>query len=631
VIARRGRLAWGIASTLLFCLLLPAHDARAQNPHQALGPDDVSDVPPGNATIVGLLSHPDGPESTEGSTVILYSLAADGRPGLRNVRADARGHFRFENLSNASGITYLIGASYRGVPYGKRVVFPAGQSEIALVIDVEDPSLDTSTIRVGASSLRVEWIGAQLGVEEIHQLENPGQAVVYVPPEQRAGKAAAFRVTLPDNVSGLDTSLSGVTEGYQVRGRELLFWGPIYVGGLELRFRYLLPIARPHTGDLSLRWQLDSGSSDVTLLHPPGGPHLEVTGVAPGPNVDLADFSLRSLALGRVPPGGTIDARVSLPEMSSDSAGIEISRSDVWIDADDTFMQVNIETQMQIAPGAHLTGSPSDPLLSFQLPDAAELLGASPDAQRLGLVPLGDGDLGVIGPLSPGNQSFAFRYRVPVEAGRPRLDLELPGAVGTLNVLIADTGVVIDTDRLHRRRPFRQGTRVYLHREAFSIDPDEVISIGLELIDRGAVSPNTQLFATSAFAAVGVWFIVSPLTRRQRNRGAVYERARIRSERDIVYQSIRDLEHDFETGKIEQTQYQVMHQELRTRGLELLQRERDAGRATAMPGAVSAPASNPAPAARCSACGVELQADWRFCAGCGAPRNRQPGTAEADA
>ncbi len=609
--------------------LLLAGNALAQNPHQPLGADGVPDVPPGNAAIIGQLVHPTDNEKTQGSTVLLYSLASDGSPGVRTVKTDARGTFSFADLSNASGITYLIGASYRGVPYGKRVVFEPGQTEIALMIEVDDPISDTSLISIGTSSLRVEWIGANLGVEEIHQIDNPGEDIVYVAAQERAGKEPPFRTTLPTGASSVDTSLSGVAEGYELRDGQLLFWGPIYQGGLELRFRYLLPIPREREEDLSLGWQLDSGSTGATLLYPPGGPTVSVEGAAAGPEVDLDDVSLRSVDLGPVQPGDRVDMSVALPTLSSDTSAISIPRVDVWLDTDDTFLQVRIEMQMEIAPGAHLAGSRANPLLRFELPEGAELLGASPEAQDMGLLQIEGGDLSAIGPLSPGTASVAFRYRAPVKNGKPHLDLKFPGAVDILNVLIADTGVVIETDRLHRQRPFRQGTRVHLHREAFAIDEGEVIPIGLELIDHGSLSPNAHLFATSAFAAIGVWFIVSPLVRGQRNRGADYEQARIRSERDIVYQSIRDLEHDFETAKIEQAQYQVMREELRARGIALLQRERDAGRAASPQPAQ--PTTDRASANLCATCGDELQTDWLFCANCGTSVSGQAGATEVDA
>ncbi len=617
----------GASVLVLFGLGLWAGAALAQDPHAGASGANVPDVAPGSASIVGRLEHPDGAARTEGSTILLYALATDGSPGMRSTRADAQGGFSFTQISNAPGITYLIGASYRGVPYGERATFAPGQSEISLVIEVDDPSSDASRVSVASSSLRVEWIGSSLGIEEIHQLDNPDDVVVYVPPGEREGMTPAFRTALPKDAWQVDTALSGVADGYEVEDGELRFWGPIYGGGFELRFRYMVAIPREHDGSIDLYWPLGSGTRDATVAFTPGGLSVSIPGGPGVRSIETAEGPLQTLDVGAIAPGTGIGMHVSLPAMTADRSAVSIPRMDHWLDADDTFLQVNVETYFDVAAGAHLAGHPEDPLLRFELPPGAELLGASVEAEQLGVIPLPDGDLGVLGPLSPGRSGFAYRYRVPVGGAKPKLDIALPAPVGTLNVFIADTGVIIETDQLHRRRPFREGTRVYLHREAFSLEAGEVVSIGLGLIDRGSVDPRAHLFATSAFAALGVWFIVSPLVRRSSTGHGEYERARIRSERDIVYQAIRDLEHDHETGKIETGEYEAMRTELRGRAVELIQREKDAEAGiTAEPAAASAETSAEKSEGFCVQCGAALQADWRFCANCGAPN---PASGEA--
>lgn len=601
--------------------------SAAQGPHASLADaGEVPDVPPGAASIFGRLLHPLGSAKTAGSTIVLYSLAADGSPGIRTTLTDASGGFHFADLSSASGITYLVGASYAGIPYGKRVAFEPGQSEITLVIDVDDPSADTSLVSVGDTSLRVEWIGASLAIEEIHQLENAGDEVIFVAREHRANTPPPFRITLPAGVERLDTSLSGVAEGYEVRGNELIFWGPVYAAGLELRFRYLVPIARAAQEGMKLRWTLDSGSRRTSLLYPPTGPTLSMTGVAAGADVSLGERSFHALYLGDLAPGSSFEVAVSLPEMSNDISAISFPRADFWLDADDTFLQVKFELHLEVAPGAHLTGSMDAPLIRFALPPEAELRGYNQDSQKLGLLPIAGG-LGLIGPLSPGATTMGFSYRLPVVDSQPKIELRLPGAVKLLNVLIADTGIVVKADRLHRLRPFRQGTRVYLHREAFSIDAGEVVRLSMDLINRGPEGRNSNLFATSALAAIGVWFVVSPLFRGRRTGTAQFERTRIRSERDLVYEAIRDLELDFETAKIEAADYQTLRGELRGRALELLQQERDANALPATAGQPSrAQHSVPqTPATNCHSCGNELSAGWQFCPKCGTSQSNRDG------
>jgi hypothetical protein len=593
--------------------LLAPGASFAQNPHEGLdGASSMPDVPPGKAAIYGQLRHPDGNDKTQDAKVILYSLAADGSPGVRSTAADASGAFSFIDVSGAAGITYLVGASYRSIPYGKRVTFEPGQEELTLVLDVDDPIDDTSRIAVGESSLRLEWIGASLGVEEVHQLSNSGEEVVFVVPGDREGRTPVYHTVLPDGATGIDTSLSGIAEGYEVEGNDLKFFGPVYGAGLELRFRYLLPIQRDDDNKMSVAWQLNTGSSRATLLYPAAGPTLSVEGLLRGNDVTLDGRSFRSLNAGPASPGRTIEVAVALPEMSTDRTAITIPRADYWLDTDDTFMQVNVELSLLVAPGAHLTGTADAPLLTFDLPERAEFLGYAQDSQTAGLFPTASGDLGMIGPLSPGKVNIAFRFRIPVGDETPGIDLRFPLSVDVLNVFVADTGVKIQTDRLHRRRPFRQGPRIYLHREAYSVEADEVVSIALELLDRGTLGRNANLVATSLFAALGAWFIVSPLVRGRSTSTQQFEQARIRSERDLVYQAIRDLEHDYETTKIEEAEYTTMRAELRARGLELLKQARDVDEPKASAKAVAA---GPA---FCTGCGTELDSAWQFCAKCGA-------------
>ena len=622
----------------LVLLLVPiiwVGTSAAQAPHESLGnASGVSDVPPGTAVIYGQLLHPGGNEKTAGSTIVLYSLAADGSPGIRTTVTDRSGTFSFADLSSASGITYLVGANYGGIPYGKRVAFDPGQNEIVLVIDVDEPSDDSSRVSVGESSLRVEWIGASLGIEEVHQLENSGDEVIFVAPENRSGVQPPFRVTLPAGAEQIDTSLSGVADGYELHADELIFWGPIYADGLELRFRYLVPIVRDAGEEMKLRWKLDSGSRRASILYPPDGPTLTIPGVATGADVTLGERSFHALSLGPVSAGSSFEVAVSLPNMSNDRSAISFPRADYWLDADDTFLQVKFELHLEVAPGAHLTGSIEAPLLSFALPPDAELRGYSEEAQNLGLLPI-PGGLGLIGPLSPGEARLGFSYRLPVVDGKPRIDIRLPGAVKVLNVLIADTGIVVKTERLHRLRPFRQGTRIYLHWEAFSIDEGEVVSLDMELINRGSGGRNTNLLATSALAALGVWFIVSPLVQGRRSRADQYERAQIRTERDLIYGAIRDLEHDFETSKIEEASYQTMRSELRARALELLQQERDAKQSAPAAGTTAPQSSStrdpaePAHSESCQHCGSTLNIGWKFCPKCGASRDTDGGAEAA--
>ena len=162
-----------------------------------------------------------------------------------------------------------------------------------------------------------------------------------------------------------------------------------------------------------------------------------------------------------------------------------------------------------------MTGTPGAPLLHVSVPRGAVLEGVSPETESFGLFPSEDGGFDVIGPIGPGEHSLGFMYRMPTRPDGVTVDMRFPREVQTLNVLVADTGLALDSDRLHRRRPFRNRTRNYLHREAYNVGMHETVDLRLEPL-RGAGSsrrPSLTILGVGAAA----WFMVSPLRRSQRS------------------------------------------------------------------------------------------------------------------
>jgi hypothetical protein len=182
--------------------------------------------------------------------------------------------------------------------------------------------------------------------------------------------------------------------------------------------------------------------------------------------------------------------------------------------------------------------------------------------------------------------------------------------VKLLNLLVADTGIAIDSDRLHRRRPFRQGTRIYLHREAFHLRADETVTVGLRPLQDPRLGGRTSLGLGVAGLLASAFFLARPLVRR-RAAPLDPEETALSIQREALYEAIRDLDHDLETGKVAESDHHEMRQALRTRAVDLLRRER--GGDAAPDAAPDAPHS-----AVCPGCGTATQARWEFCPDCGA-------------
>jgi hypothetical protein len=344
---------------------------------------------------------------------------------------------------------------------------------------------------------------------------------------------------------------------------------------------------------------------------------------------------LEAWARAGLSAGQRLDIAIRLPETRRDPELVRVPRTDVWLELDDARLTASVDMSLQVAAGAPVAGTPEAPLLHITLPTDALLNGVAPEAEALGLIPTPDGGFDVIGPIGAGETRLGYSYQMPVERGGVDIDLVFPTEIGTLNVLIADTELELASTRLHRRRPFRSGTRNFLHREAYHVAPDEVVDLQIAPI-RGGDLPRRVSGGLALIALLGgVAFLVMPLMSSGRAEAETDPEEPIRSEREAIYVSIRDLDHDFETGKLENEDYQPMREALRERAIELLRMEREgrtdsrtsAAPAPAASGTSTRPPSASAPsteatgvvrtAAYCPQCGGAAQPDWRFCTHCG--------------
>lgn len=241
-----------------------------------------------------------------------------------------------------------------------------------------------------------------------------------------------------------------------------------------------------------------------------------------------------------------------------------------------------------------------------------------------------DGGIEVYGPLGPGTHDLAFRYRLPAVGGSATLDLQFPMNVPTLLLRTADTGLRIENERLHRLRPEQMGTRMWMLREAFHVEPDEVLHVRFEALPQSGPSMLGGLFFVFVASAFVLMFVVSPLRRspEKEEEAPEEDRSGLAHERDLLYVTIRDLEHDYETGKVSAEDYEQSRAQLREQAVALMREETltapaPAVAATRAATAVSAPEAASAPAAGtptggfCPSCSGVVDPAWRFCSHCG--------------
>jgi hypothetical protein len=403
----------------------------------------------------------------------------------------------------------------------------------------------------------------------------------------------------PNAASAIETPL-GNTEGFERVGRTLRFWGPIYAGGQRVEIGYGVALQSD-----TLELGFAAGTESVRIFTPEGGLRASGPGLQTLGEQQLPSGPHTTQETNSLPAGRKLVLRIEGATPATETAA-KLADSRLWVEIDDALAEVNEVHRIEIDGPARLESASGGPLLCIGLPEGATELRFSNEALELGLSRDPSGTLALHGPLPAGNSTLALRYQLPVTGGRAVLDRTFGSALPLLSVLVADTGLVPVTERLHRKRAVRTQDRSYLHLEGFAVGADERVLLTLEPIETRsrwpALASSGVLFV---LALASLAFLSAPL--RAGTPEPPPEIDPISIERAALYASIEALDEDFETGKLAEEDHTRMRAELRARAVRLLEAER------AKP--APAPAA-PAPA-YCSACGAKTGPEARFCAQCG--------------
>lgn len=628
------------AAAALALLLLQAVLATSALAQHGSDVGQAPPPPPGPGTLEVELVTDEPGLSLAARDLALYALDPNGMPGLANAVTDADGRHAFTGISNDPGIVYLVGARVGDIPFGERVTFVEGETDAEITIRVSSPTTEVRGVTLDELRARIDWMGDRVVVTEILEFTSRGSRVIQLPADGSAG--ALFDRPMPAGAADFNAGPNSIGDELVMREGRIRFFGPLYSGEQRVEYQWSLPLeGSSREADFEIAAREAVGR--VVVIAGTAGLTVEGNGLVP--SRALADDDgqpLASWARDGLRAGEPLRVAVTLPESRRDPGAVTLPRADVWVDFDDTRLEANVDLNLLVSPGAPVTGTAEAPLLHVSVPRGASLEGVSPEAESFGLVPTEDGGFDVIGPIGPGEHSLGFKYRMPTRPEGVAVDMRFPREVQTLNVLVADTGLALDSDRLHRRRPFRNRTRNYLHREAYNVGMHETVDLRLEPL-RGVGLPQQATLALTLLGAGGAaWFMISPLRRSQRRKpGIDPELTRLREEREGVYADIADLDHDFETGKLDEVDYTSMREALRAQAIELLRAERAHGaeplpdpqeRPSAAPGRrdagadasrASAEAAPIATGVFCPSCGGRVDPAWRFCSHCGA--GLQPG------
>lgn len=574
------------------------------------------DVPAGDGAIVGRVLRAADGAPVGGVEVVLYALPSAAQPGLRRGTAGPDGRFAFEGIGAEPTTTYLVGARYEGVSYpGARVQFAEGERRREVEVRVHEVSADAGRAVARELRVRLDWLGDRLVANETVALSNPGARTLFVAPAARDGAAPALSLGLPAGARNLTGPLGLLPEGAEVADGTLRWFGPLFPGDNELSFAYEIPVRE---GRVDLARSVPAPLR-VTLLAPAGGPEVDAPGLAAGEPTVEGGRGYRTWS------GELRDGRLALslrvPAARSDAAAVSLAEVRVIGELDAAAFIAREEHVIRVEGDTPIVAADDTPLVRIPLPRGASDLRFGAPESGTRLVPLDDEGLGVLGPLAPGETVLEVRYRIPVSGGAFTLERHFGAHLPLLSVYVADTGHLdLSSERLHRRRPLKTPDRTYLHFEAFEVAPGE--RPALRIASR---PPRRELprAATVALVALGAgllaFVLAAPLLRERAAPGAELP-VDVRGERDLLDESLLDLEHDFETGKLEPGDYESMRAELRARAETLREREEAAPADAAPPRPADAPARGapPAAGADCGACGHAAAPGDRFCARCGA-------------
>jgi hypothetical protein len=377
-----------------------------------------------------------------------------------------------------------------------------------------------------------------------------------------------------------------------------------------------------------MRRSFPSGARRLVLVERPGGPTLTRS----GPD----DAALR--------PGDSIALRVELPAAADSVDRISALEARIWLELDDAALTVDQQYTLAVEGDTPLLAAGGAPLLCIALPDGADDLRFSSQTLAKGLSRDPSGALALRGPLPAGETDISLRFLLPIQRSDPLFSQVMPLDVPLLSVVIADTGLVVETSRLHRKRPMRMPSRSYLHLEAFEISAGEPVELRLRPLEARKSLPKPAAAGIAlAAAAIAIGFLIAPL----RQPGAEPDvppsaASRAAEQRESVLTAIRGIDEDFEIGKLSEVDHREMRLTLRAEAVNWLRVERAAleeaaeTEAAALaeaagtePAALAGAAETDATRRSCPGCNTAAGVDARFCSQCGAPLDRSGPADEA--
>jgi hypothetical protein len=208
------------------------------------------------------------------------------------------------------------------------------------------------------------------------------------------------------------------------------------------------------------------------------------------------------------------------------------------------------------------------------------------------------------GPLPPGDREYRFEYDLPMAGDGLSAEISLDGPLEEVGLLVRDFGVRIEVEGLHPARPVRGDNQMYLRYVGFDLPAGARIPVEVTPLPPPPSTPR-WLHALLQMSLAGVLALVvgMPIDRQTRVTEEPEEEPS-NPERAALASALRDLEFDYETGKLSAEDRDRLREELRRETARALAQHRSAESAAP---AACACGRAPSPGDRfCAACGTEL-------------------------
>lgn len=566
-------------------------------------------LPSGPATIAGRVAPAQAAIAAADIEVVLYALQRGGPPGVAKTLTDAQGHFAFEKLSNSPDVTYLVGAQYQGVPFpGERIQFSDGQTRHEATISITEVRglAGAKAPRILESTLQFERTPQHWTVTESHQLLNDNAFTIFSPLPNVPD--AVLRMTLPANASGFAMPYGVIPEGVDQNDRQLAFRGPLYPGKQEFSFSYQIPLFE---GDARVVRRFATPSQKLVVLLPPTGIELADATLTARGTQQVGPHSMRRFEGAALAAGADLVLKLNAPAARHDPQALQLDEVRLVASRDGIVLYCNEEYLFYVEGNEPIAGASDTPLFQTKLPTHASDIHFNEDSSDLGLSLAPDGALTLHGPVAPGEARLSISYSLPLATGAVDLARTFDSAIPIFSFYIEDNGILVESARLHRRRPVASEQSIYQRFEGFQLRAGEDVQIRLTPLSKPQpiarwIAPSTA-FGVLALALVGLFL---PLRARESVVPAATQPAppKARQERELVYTAIRDLDEDYQTGKLEEALYRTSREELLARAAMLLEAERDQVAHTL----------GMSRDTQCPSCSTPISDNDRFCAQCGA-------------